>query len=216
MKIFLIRHGESEANAKGIDQGQKIDTGLSEKGKEQARKIAERLKNEKIETIYSSDLKRAKETAKKIAKFHNLEVIQDKRLREYDFGDWMDLFSAKEKHEGEWTKQENVWEGWKVYKLTEAKKQNILPEEVKIPGGESQKDILNRVNSFLEDVNKKHSGNIVVVAHSGANKIFFGAIKHTPLEKIYDHQQTNTGLNELEFIHGKWHVHKINCTKHLE
>lgn len=82
MKIYLVRHGESIANAKGIHQGQKIDTSLSKKGLEQAKKIAERLKDENFETIYSSDLKRAYETAKEIAKFHKLKIIKDKRLRE--------------------------------------------------------------------------------------------------------------------------------------
>lgn len=82
MKIYLVRHGESEANAKGIHQGQKIDTSLSKNGLEQAKKIAERLKDEDFEIIYSSDLKRAYETAKEIAKFHNIKIIKDKRLRE--------------------------------------------------------------------------------------------------------------------------------------
>jgi len=82
MKIYLVRHGESIANAKGIHQGQKIDTSLSKKGLEQAQKIAERLKDEDFEIIYSSDLKRAYETAKEIAKFHNSKIVKDKRLRE--------------------------------------------------------------------------------------------------------------------------------------
>ncbi|MAG39352.1 hypothetical protein CMI41_00070 [Candidatus Pacearchaeota archaeon] len=82
MKIYLVRHGESKANAKGIHQGQKIDTSLSKKGLEQAKKIAERLKDKTFEIIYSSDLKRAYETAKEISKFHNLKIVKDKRLRE--------------------------------------------------------------------------------------------------------------------------------------
>ena len=82
MKIYLVRHGESIANAKGIHQGQKIDTSLSKKGLEQAKKIAERLKDENFEIIYSSDLKRAYETAKEIVKLHNLKIVKDRRLRE--------------------------------------------------------------------------------------------------------------------------------------
>ena len=59
MKIYLVRHGESKANASGIHQGQKIDTSLSKNGLEQAKKIAERLKDENFEIIYSSDLRRS-------------------------------------------------------------------------------------------------------------------------------------------------------------
>lgn len=82
MKLFIVRHGESKANAKGIHQGQKIDTSLSKKGLEQAKKIAERLKDENFEIIYSSDLKRAYETAKEISKFHKSRIVKDRRLRE--------------------------------------------------------------------------------------------------------------------------------------
>ena len=85
MEIILVRHGESQANKAGKHQGKKdkwADTSLTKKGREQARKIANRLKIEKLEDIYSSDLKRAKETALVINQNHNLKIIYDKRLRE--------------------------------------------------------------------------------------------------------------------------------------
>lgn len=94
MKLIIVRHAESKANVKGIRQGQKIDTPLSKLGKEQAKKVAERLKNEKIDAIYSSDLKRAKETAEEIAKHHKLKVRLNKKLRERDHHnkeDWEDV-----------------------------------------------------------------------------------------------------------------------------
>ncbi len=85
MNIILVRHGESIANFKDISQGKGddwADTSLSEKGKEQALKVAERLKSEKIDVIYSSDLKRAVQTAKEINKFHNVKIKIDPRLRD--------------------------------------------------------------------------------------------------------------------------------------
>ena len=84
MKLILIRHAESIGNVLGILQGQKIDLPLSKLGKTQAKKLANYLKKEKIEAIYSSDLKRAMHTAQIIAKSHKLRVIPDKRLREKD------------------------------------------------------------------------------------------------------------------------------------
>jgi broad specificity phosphatase PhoE len=66
MKLIIVRHGESEANKKGIHQRRKdewSDTSLSKDGIFQAKQVAERLKDEKIDGIYASDLKRAKETA---------------------------------------------------------------------------------------------------------------------------------------------------------
>lgn len=85
MRILLVRHGQSVANAKRISQGNKdkwTDTSLSEKGRDQARKVSERLKKEQVDMIYSSDLKRAKETAKIINKFHNAKINFDSRLRD--------------------------------------------------------------------------------------------------------------------------------------
>jgi len=77
----LVRHGETEENLRGIHQGH-FGGNLSEFGIEQAGKLAERLKNEFFDVIYSSDLKRAKDTAKIISKFHKVELICDERLRE--------------------------------------------------------------------------------------------------------------------------------------
>jgi broad specificity phosphatase PhoE len=202
MKIFLIRHGESIANAKGIHQGQRYDVGLSEKGKEQAKKLAERLGNEKIEAIYASDLKRAHETAEEINKPHKLKIILDKRLREFDTGDWTD--------------KEDKWKVWADYQIKEAKKLGIKTHEVKMPGGESNLDHVLRTKEFLKEVEAKHNGNIIVVAHGGSNKIFFGVVGHTPMDKIYENNaQDNTGLNVLEKEGKTWKAHLINCTKHL-
>jgi len=201
MKIFLVRHGESEANEKGIHQGQRIDTGLSKRGKEQAKLIAERLKDEKIEAIYSSDLKRAKETAEEIAKFHKKKIILDKRLREFDLGDFTEL--------------ENRWELMQEHKKKESERLGIKRWEVSPPGGESEWAHILRVKSFLKDI-EQHEGNIIVVAHGGTNRIFFGVTGHTSMEKMYEHKQENTCLNIIEKNEGDYKVHLINCTRHLE
>jgi broad specificity phosphatase PhoE len=86
MKIFLVRHGQSLANKKRIHQGNGDEwknTPLSNTGKTQARKIAEKLKNENFDKIYSSSLKRAKQTAEIINKFHNKKIIFDERIKEH-------------------------------------------------------------------------------------------------------------------------------------
>ena len=84
INIILVRHGESLANAQDISQGNNdeySDTPLSKKGKEQAIKVAERLKKEPLDLIYSSDLKRAKETAEIINTLHHVPITSDKILR---------------------------------------------------------------------------------------------------------------------------------------
>ena len=88
MRLILVRHGQSTANEQGICHGQTNHL-LSEKGKAQVKKLALRLKNEKIDIIYSSDLKRAIQTTKAITKYHpHIKIIKDKRIREFKLGDW--------------------------------------------------------------------------------------------------------------------------------
>ncbi len=81
MKLLITRHGETKENVKGIVQGH-LHGNLTEKGIHQAEKLALRLKNEKIDHIYSSDLRRAADTAKLIAKYHPdtpLEFVKELR-----------------------------------------------------------------------------------------------------------------------------------------
>lgn len=83
--IYIVRHGESEANAKGILQGQK-DYPLTPKGEEQALIISNELKGINFDAIFSSDLLRAKRTAEIIAVERKLAVNTTKMLRERNYG----------------------------------------------------------------------------------------------------------------------------------
>lgn len=201
MKVFLIRHGQSLANAEGVHQGQKVDSPLSSEGKEQAHKLAKRLADEKVEIIYSSDLLRAKTTAEIISNNH-IPIILDKRLREFDSGDF--------------TKFGSNLEIYKKYKEEESIKRGVKPHEVVLPGGESEHQHWLRIEDFVNDVllSNLHQ-NIAIVAHGGTNKIFFGVTKHLSREKMYEVPQNNCCLNEIEYDGKNWKVHKINCLVHL-
>ena len=86
MKLILVRHARSVANHNKVHQGRGdewSDTVLHERGERQAKVVSDVLSKEKIDLIYSSPLKRAKQTAKEIAKKHKLKVIIDNRLKEY-------------------------------------------------------------------------------------------------------------------------------------
>ena len=82
MKLILTRHRETEENKEGILQGW-LPGHLSLEGKRQAKLVAQRLQDVKVDFIYTSDLKRCLDTASEIAKRHkNAKLIKDKRLRE--------------------------------------------------------------------------------------------------------------------------------------
>ena len=90
--IYFVRHGESEANIKGIFAGQRDDSPITQTGEQQARDTAKKIleENIQIDTIISSPLKRAFETAKIIAEeigFDTSKIKIDDRIIEYDMGD---------------------------------------------------------------------------------------------------------------------------------
>jgi broad specificity phosphatase PhoE len=86
VKIILVRHGETEWNKVHRIQGGASDTPLNEVGLRQAWQVAERLKNEKIEAVFSSPLQRALYTAQEIARHHQLKVSPLPAFREIDAG----------------------------------------------------------------------------------------------------------------------------------
>ena len=89
-RILLARHGETEWNRLGRWQGH-ADPPLNETGRSQAAALAERLEGDGIAAVYSSDLRRASETARIVAGRLGLEVTEDRALREIDVGSWSGL-----------------------------------------------------------------------------------------------------------------------------
>ncbi|KAJ8471334.1 hypothetical protein OPV22_025677 [Ensete ventricosum] len=153
-EIVVIRHGETCWNASRIVQGH-LDSELNEIGRQQAIAVAGRLSKEpKFQAIYSSDLKRAAETANIIAKICNLpEVILDPGLRERHLGDLQGLTlrdAAKLRPE--------------AYKIFLSGKR-----DGEIPGGGESFDQLNeRCVPCLEKIASKHQGErVIVLTHGG-------------------------------------------------
>ncbi len=189
MKIILSRHGETVENASHISQGQSHGT-LSKKGIEQAKKLGLRFKGQKIDAIYSSDLGRAANTVKEIAKFHpHLEVNFTKLLRERDIKE----FSGRPGREIDW------------YDTTG-----------KIESGD---DMKKRAKKFLDEAYEKHKKDtILILGHGGINAAMLGIIMGKDYaEAFLMHDWKNTNVTELEIYEDKSHkIHLINCVKHLD
>lgn len=86
MKIYIIRHGETDMNRQGLFQGQS-NIALNSHGMEQASLLSFSLKDSKLDYIYSSPLDRAIQTAKAINKYHNAEIIINKDIIERSLGE---------------------------------------------------------------------------------------------------------------------------------
>lgn len=145
--IYFVRHGQTDLNKQHVFQGS-IDEPLNELGMLQAIEVATKLKNEKIDVIYSSPLKRAYTTAEAVNKFHNVEILKDKRISELNLG----------KLEGQHYDKESL------EKLIKSSKEY---------GGEGVEDLIKRVKKFLQDIENQKGKNILVVAHGGVYKAMY-------------------------------------------
>ncbi len=154
MNIYIVRHGETDWNREGIYQGQ-TDTSLNEKGRDDAKKLAAALSKIRFSCIYSSDLKRARETAEIINESLNLPVFYTRNLREMDFGRWtgISVFDMEKIDPDLFRRwQDNPWD--------------ISP-----PGGETFRELTERVVDTIEEISNKHRDeNILVVSHGGPIK----------------------------------------------
>jgi probable phosphoglycerate mutase len=188
MKLILTRHGETIENKLGITQGH-LPGKLSKLGQEQAQKLALRLKGEKIDAIYSSDLARAADTAKIIAQYHaGVPVYFVKELRERDHG----LLTGKKKEEMD------LGIDYKQEELSEMQK---------------------RVKVILDQAYAKHPySTVLFVGHGAINNVLISTILNKPAEYAWEiPSQYNTAVNIFEIREdGKHKIHLLNCKKHLE
>ena len=155
MKIYLTRHGQSEANLHKIIAGHG-DYPLTDLVKEQAKALGQEfLKQDiKFDTVYASDIVRAAETAKLICKEMGIQQINfDKRLREGDAGVFEGRYSSSlSKEESEFLESS----------MREAK-------DVKVPDGESNLEMTHRIKEvFLELIeNHPEDSTNLIVGHGG-------------------------------------------------
>lgn len=201
MLIYLIRHGETDWNIKQRCQGFS-DIPLNANGRRQAEAIARSLSCEEIHAIYSSTLKRANETASIIAKYHQAVVQATPALCELNQGDFEGLTLSEliQNHS-------DFLEGW----LRE-------PADVKIPGGESLREMQTRAWAKLEEIIDSHPDeNIVVAGHNLCNLALLCHIMNIGLNHFRRIHQDVASVNVIE-IGGRWPhpvVIRLNDTSHL-
>jgi alpha-ribazole phosphatase len=165
LRLYLIRHGEIEPSAMGKLIGH-TDAALSERGVEQARRLAEKLANVRLDAIYSSDLRRAYRTAEIIAERNRIRAQPSAAWREINMG---------------------LWEGRTLTALNDEKSEHVAslfndPASFEYPGGESFADFMTRVQESLGQLLLSHShGEIALVAHGGVCRAIIGGALEMPM-----------------------------------
>lgn len=184
MRLLIVRHGESEWNKIGRYQGQE-DAALSDLGRQQAEALAERLKREKLDAIYSSPLKRAASTAQAIAQYHQqVPFYTAPALLEIHHGEWQGLYNHEVRAQY-------------AYELEEWKKH---PTRAQMPGGESFSNILKRVLDFKEQLEREHSDDTVLVStHDVVVKILVADALGMNMDRINRIWVTNASISVVEY-----------------
>lgn len=175
MKLYVTRHGETAWNVENKVCGV-TDVALTERGREQARALAERVRERPVDRIISSPMKRARETAQIIAERCGLTVETDPRLREQDYG---------------------VYEG--VDRRDEGFLGNKRCFAYRYPGGESMMDVACRAYGFIQELKEKYPGeNVLLVCHGGVCRVIHTYFRDMTNEEFFRYSLGNCMLEEYE------------------
>lgn len=184
MEIFVTRHGQTDWNVLEKLQGQ-TDIELNDIGRQQAKETGELIKNENIDLIISSPLKRAKETAQIINRNFNVSIIEDNRLMERRFGKCEGLTKNDRKKLKEINPEINdIWN---------------YNKNINFNNMETMKEFRSRIYEFLDDMIKDYKDkNILIVTHGGTSVYIKCYFLKIPLEKLVDRGEVIKGLKNCE------------------
>jgi probable phosphoglycerate mutase len=183
-RVFLVRHGATVLTAEDRFAGE-TDVPLSDEGRDQLRRLSERLSGEKVSAAYASPLGRTMETGKILAAPHGLPVTPSDGLREISHGHWEGKTRADV--EKEYPVEYARWQGDPF---------NFAP-----PGGETGLSVMARAIPALLAIVSAHEGKQVIVAsHKATIRLMIGALIGVDLRRYRDFlDQSPASLNILDF-----------------
>ena len=148
--IYLVRHCEARGNIDREFHG-RFDSDISDNGRQQLDLLAERFRTIPIDALYSSPLRRARLTAQAVNRYHDLPIAFDDRLQEIDGGEW-------ERH---------LWAELPTLFPESSDAWAYRPHEFEAPGGETMRQVYDRMKEVLLEIAAKNAGKTVAVASHG-------------------------------------------------
>ena len=197
MLLYIVRHGETEQNAKGLLQG-KSGGILNKKGVEQARLTGLALRNKDITAIHSSNLDRALDTALVISDLIGAVLIPENQLRERNLGNL----------------EVKSWDDYSQAQQASGQSH----EEFKPEGGESLVEMRIRLKPFLDEITGPYQrSNLLIVGHNALNSVLLDMLTDLTLAEIFEKGQNNACINILNVnAPMKADVVQINDVSHLQ
>ncbi|MHB0874427.1 MAG: alpha-ribazole phosphatase [Anaerolineae bacterium] len=199
IRLLLVRHGVTEWNCSGRYQGH-ADTPLSEEGLRQAALVGAHLSGEPLAAVYTSDLSRARQTAKAVATPHGLTAMADARLREICFGRWEGLTHAE-------IEQRFPMElaGW-------------LHDPVAAcpPEGETVAAVSERLAAAVGAISALHAeGTIALVGHGGAFQLLLCHFLGVDLARRWQFKLHHCSISEVHLYDEAAILMSLNDCHHL-
>jgi probable phosphoglycerate mutase len=198
-ELVLVRHGETDMNRELRFQGH-VNVALNATGREQARRVAERLACEPADAMYASDLLRAQQTAYPISGQLALRAVEDRGLREQSFGrvDGMRVDDIKRDHP-------DAWANWLRF-----------DEHFAMPEGESTRAFHGRVMEAIQRVVAAHpEQTVVIVTHGGVLDMVYRTARSLGLSGPRTSEIPNAGVNRIRVREGTLEILAWADTRHL-
>ncbi len=199
-KIYIIRHGQTDFNLKGIVQGSGIDSSLNQEGRAQARAFFDAYQHLRFDKIYTSKLKR---TSESVADFISLGIPHEQLegLNEISWGS----------NEGQLiTPEEDAYYHWMLKQW-----QNGNTAE-RITGGESPEDVTLRQRKAIDHIMSHENEEIILICmHGRAMRILLCELLNYPLKSMDIFEHRNLCLYQLDFTGTMFTIKKHNDVAHL-
>lgn len=196
-RIILIRHGKTDWNREFRMQGGSSDIPLNKDGRQQARNMAFRLRERRIQAIFTSPLKRAIETTRIIARNHNTEIVVDKSLREIEAGELEGATSAE----------------------LGRRFSDILTQDgvtYRVSGGESLTDLQQRSWGFIQQLSHRYPDcELVVVSHYFTILTIICSTLMLKLSNITRFRLSTGCINIINLSEKEPRLELLNDTSHL-
>lgn len=199
--IYLIRHGETDLNKRGIVQGRGMDTDLNDHGWKQAEAFYQTYKHVSFDKIYTSTLKRTHQTVKNFIDA-GIPWTQYSGLDEMAWGIYEGKESTPEMREA----FREMMAGWTNNNL-----------ELKFEGGESPLEVKERQLEVVEKlIVENEATNILICMHGRAMRLFLCLLTNRPVSDMDEFPHQNTTLYKLHFDGKNFNIVEFHNTDHLK
>ncbi len=198
-EFYIIRHGETDYNRRGIVQGRGINSELNETGWLQANLFHKKYQDIPFEKVYTSSLIRTQQTVKNFIDQGIQHEIHE-GLDEINWG----IFEGKSTSRKDQMAFYNIVSGWKKNKLSQT-----------VEGGETPLEVQIRQKEFIDHVILQPEKKVLICTHGRAMRIFLCTLLNKELTFMDDYPHQNTTLYIVKYHKKKFSLKQLNNTDHL-